>query len=324
MSDKAYCGQCGSANPASNRFCGKCGAPLNSLQENNQAKPAMRTSPTNPISSLEELKRLMQEGEEIQVDQDGQLNIPDEEEIEQQLLQGKRVSTVKPQRWFAGVPIRSFRDIQLIEAILNHSSVIYHHHLLFAVFLYTAEDKHLASYVRKNVQELHKMSGLDCLFFIIEQPVGAWDVSLYKDLEGLAGKYFKSLWKRLGTDNFKPFDKTRAYKIGKHFSVAPKQFPCVVFFSNLKAKEVLVVEINDYIEINSEDIDMEYTKFFRVLFSVTQQIGTEGRAKRLSRIAKVLPREWKKTTKKHVKPIESTELVKPIIETIGAIVKVFF
>ncbi|HPD41375.1 MAG TPA: zinc ribbon domain-containing protein [Anaerolineae bacterium] len=34
MSDQMYCGQCGSANPASNKFCGKCGAALNTSQAN--------------------------------------------------------------------------------------------------------------------------------------------------------------------------------------------------------------------------------------------------------------------------------------------------
>ena len=33
VNDKVYCGQCGGANPASNKFCGKCGAILDKLQD---------------------------------------------------------------------------------------------------------------------------------------------------------------------------------------------------------------------------------------------------------------------------------------------------
>ena len=60
----------------------------------------MTFGPKNPFTSLEELKRQMEKGQEIQVDQDGKLHIPDDKEVEQQLLEGKKVSTVKPQRWF--------------------------------------------------------------------------------------------------------------------------------------------------------------------------------------------------------------------------------
>jgi hypothetical protein len=60
----------------------------------------MTFGPKNPISSLEQLKQQMQKGQEIQVDQDGQLHIPNDKEAEQQMQQGKKFSTVKPQRWF--------------------------------------------------------------------------------------------------------------------------------------------------------------------------------------------------------------------------------
>lgn len=33
MSEQVYCGQCGSRNPTSNKFCGNCGAVLNVMQE---------------------------------------------------------------------------------------------------------------------------------------------------------------------------------------------------------------------------------------------------------------------------------------------------
>ena len=52
------------------------------------------------ISSLEELKKQMEEGQEITVDQEGKLHHPDDKEVERKRREGKEVSKVKPQRWF--------------------------------------------------------------------------------------------------------------------------------------------------------------------------------------------------------------------------------
>lgn len=43
MSEQIYCGQCGSKNPTSNKFCGKCGAVLNVLQESSSDLPPMQS-----------------------------------------------------------------------------------------------------------------------------------------------------------------------------------------------------------------------------------------------------------------------------------------
>jgi len=53
-----------------------------------------------PVTTLEELKRQMEKGQEIQVDQEGKVHIPDDEEVQKQIAEGKKVSKVKPQRWF--------------------------------------------------------------------------------------------------------------------------------------------------------------------------------------------------------------------------------
>ena len=37
-----------------------------------------------PITSLQELKRQMEKGQEIQVDQEGKLHLPDDEEVQKQ------------------------------------------------------------------------------------------------------------------------------------------------------------------------------------------------------------------------------------------------
>jgi len=53
-----------------------------------------------PITSLQELKQQMEKGQEIQVDEDGKLHLPDDKEVQKQIAEGKQVSKVKPQRWF--------------------------------------------------------------------------------------------------------------------------------------------------------------------------------------------------------------------------------
>jgi len=108
--------------------------------------------------NLEKLKKRLKNGEEIGVDVTGKLCVP-EEEI--QPISPKTI--VKPSRCFAGVPIRSFRDIQLIEAILHHKSIIQScdYYFLFAVFLYTDQDQPLASYIRQHLHELHEMAGYE-------------------------------------------------------------------------------------------------------------------------------------------------------------------
>ena len=59
-----------------------------------------RPSGRPTISSLEDLKRQMEEGQEVIVDQEGKLHLPDDKQVKEQMQQGKQFSTVKPQRWF--------------------------------------------------------------------------------------------------------------------------------------------------------------------------------------------------------------------------------
>jgi len=46
MSEVVYCGQCGQANSASNKFCNKCGTPIPTLDA---ASTASISSPSQPI-----------------------------------------------------------------------------------------------------------------------------------------------------------------------------------------------------------------------------------------------------------------------------------
>jgi hypothetical protein len=54
----------------------------------------------NPVSSLEELKRRLEQGKDVEVDEDGKIHLPDDPELGKQQLEGKRLTTIKPTRWF--------------------------------------------------------------------------------------------------------------------------------------------------------------------------------------------------------------------------------
>jgi len=63
MSDTIYCGQCGNANPISNKFCGKCGAELTHSQENTTGalplKPPTSHSDACPkCKSIDQIQKL--------------------------------------------------------------------------------------------------------------------------------------------------------------------------------------------------------------------------------------------------------------------------
>jgi hypothetical protein len=225
-----------------------------------------------------------------------------------------------------GVFVRSFREIQIVEAILDRNKSDYvNKQVLFAIFLYTDDDTHLSSYIRNNVRELHFMAGCQCLFFVIESPTSEWSADVRRELGELAKEHFGVLWERLDAKKFRPFDKTQAYNIGRRFGVTPKQFPCIVFFSELNTKNISIIEINEFIDYKEPNLDTEYTKFFRILFSVAAETTLYKPQKDwLSELSRLVSKEWQRTTKKNIALIESKELTITMIEVIGTIVKSFF
>jgi len=51
MKDVVYCGQCGEANPASNKFCGKCGSPITILSPTAESE-LVESQPKLSVSAL--------------------------------------------------------------------------------------------------------------------------------------------------------------------------------------------------------------------------------------------------------------------------------
>lgn len=224
-----------------------------------------------------------------------------------------------------GIPIRSFREIQLVEAVLQQNNLIkqVNNVILFAVILYTDEDKNLVQYIREHINDLHSMSGQSCMFFVIEKPTDEWNLNIRKYLGALTGDYFDALWERLGTTSFKPFNKSNAYEIARHFGVKPNQLPSMVFFKNLQSKEALILELQRY--VSAEQNESEYSKVFRTIFACVQDSVTLNKSSALENFKKQIHKELSKEKKKSTteKQIETIKLSSSLIEIIGAVMKVF-
>lgn len=219
-----------------------------------------------------------------------------------------------------GLPVRSYRDLQLVEAVLNKDHLLSSADgkLWFGIILYTDEDKNLANFVRLHFRELHEMSGENCLFFVIEKPDDKWIPDVKEKLGSLAGKYLDALWDRLGTETFQPFDKTKSYEIARQFNVKPSQLPCVIFFTDLKTRESLPIPINNFVKFPKAEND-EYTLFFRTIFSCVQNVPAKEEDA-LKKLAKNITLERRKKMLKAMGSIEPTKLTTSLIEIIGTII----
>lgn len=223
--------------------------------------------------------------------------------------------------------ISSFIKLLIAESYINEEALALHQSCIFAVFLYTDEDFNLATYVRNHMIELHRMSGEQCIFFVIQKPTHKLVRAIQEDFGNWVTEYFKEIWKEETIDAedpryyryleersmdlrdpkyaeyFEPFDKTQAYVIGEYFKVKQSQFPCIVFFSDLTSNRRFIVELNKFVQLNNgqnSDISLEYTKFFRILFTVVQEAAEKARDKRLLEIKRLLTKEWEASTQKPI------------------------
>lgn len=57
-------------------------------------------SSSSTIDSLEELKRRLKQGQDVEVDDEGRVHIPTDLELKKKELEGKKTTTIKPTRWF--------------------------------------------------------------------------------------------------------------------------------------------------------------------------------------------------------------------------------
>jgi hypothetical protein len=238
-----------------------------------------------------------------------------------------------------GIPVRDYKDIHLLKYIIEKSKSsepLYYETTarlpaLYAVILYTDQDQSLSSYIRENARELSVMSSLsenneryenDLLFFVIEKPSDEWRIEIEKDLGALAGIYFDSVWERLEGNIYEPYDKTKAYEIARHFHVSPDQLPCVVFFTSLESYQIVVVEIEKFIN-NSNSDDKEYAKFFRLLFTKAQEAILSESDTTLRKLSKLINPQKKKNLSTPMNSVQLVELTNSIIGVIANLLAIY-
>jgi len=247
---------------------------------------------------------------------------------------GETLILVPPLRGGGGLPIRNHRDIHFLNYIIEKrkDQIASYDSFddfpsLYAVILYTNEDRALADYIHLHISELTEMSHMSeneeiyrnsVLFFVIEEPSKEWKVEIEKDLGAMAGMYFDAVWERLEGAIYSPYDKSKAYEIALKFGVKPKQLPCVIFFTKLGSYQTLVVEINEFIK-SETPTDYEYARFFRTLFFFFFKAIEKGDNLALKELSKIM----KKEAGTKISSVQLLDLSKSIIELIAGLLQVF-
>lgn len=131
--------------------------------------------------------------------------------------------------------------------------------------LYTDEDSHVASYVRTHFDALDRASGADCDVLFIESPshiqaAGYWRARL--------DEMVFVIWRSLGWDRTKPYNKAEAYDIAKAIGVPISMMPCAV-----------LVEEGQAVSNKIWPLAGNLTEVFRAVFSDASD-ATQANAKR--------------------------------------------
>lgn len=199
------------------------------------------------------------------------------------------------------MPIRKFSDLRITDTVLlmleNKNAAT-----LGAIFLYTEWDLSLAEFIRENIGEIDKLAGGHCNVFIIEEPTTKWleknkvDLSDEKNLQSF-------LWSRLDWSSAKPYDKDEAIEIARHFKIEPDALPCIALFNSGTPNEYILLRLDSIIPAVSENIQEDYKRFFRKLFSLTSTISEYPSETRLAVMGAKIKETWKSRQAKGINSI---------------------
>jgi len=155
-------------------------------------------------------------------------------------------------------PIRS------LEEVIEHWDIFEGRwRSLYAFFLYTNEDRNIARYVREYFRELDRLSGNECLIFLIDKPPRTWEEEARTRDYWEEFTFRTRVWE--GFKEVMPYDKSRAYEIAEFLGIQPSLIPCIVFFRNINEREIFVYPLD-----NSWS-DGRLTREFRELFSAIRE-----------------------------------------------------
>ena len=147
---------------------------------------------------------------------------------------------------------------------------------LYAFFLYTNEDRNIARYVREYFHELDRLSGNECLIFLIDKPPRTWEE------EARTRDYWEEFtFRAIVWEGFKevmPYDRSRAYEIAEFLGIRPNLIPCIVFFRNINEREILVYPLDN--SWSDERLTREFRELFSAIREGCENIGDdEGKEK---------------------------------------------
>jgi len=220
-----------------------------------------------------------------------------------------------------GYIVRSYRDIQIINAYLKHNLVAtYHSYAVYAIILYTAADKNLSSFVHDSFTELHHLAGQKCAFFVIERPVPKWIPLMREELTNNLGPYIERVWSLLEKNQFSAVDSSTIYEIANRMGIKRAQLPCICFFTNLDSKEMLVVSLSSLLDKRPGNANQQdFLYLFRDVFDRVEIAAQKRENERLDR----LKREINSMKRgRAVQKIEEHALPETIKGLIGTVIKI--
>lgn len=223
------------------------------------------------------------------------------------------------------LPIRTFRDFLITDAIL---SKLASDSALGAILLYTDWDVSLAEFVRTSIDELDRLADRHCNLYLIEEPTERWTEKNRAVLKEQVGENFDFLWSRIGWSSSKPYDRAEAIEIARQFSVEPDELPCVILFNSGNSKNCLLISLNLVLPAFSDNIQEDYKRFFRTLFSLASRVSAYPSEVRLTVFEKSAKETWKSRQQGRIsKALDSTtkqiSLQISIVDVLKAIVAAF-
>lgn len=228
-----------------------------------------------------------------------------------------------------GLTVNAYQDFLVIDAYLNQLLVLQHMNFraLYAVFLYTAGDKSLSTFIKDNFLELHYLSGEHCYFYIVERPKPEWLPAIRDELAselGSQSRNFKQIWKQLEAGQFEPADSAAVDAIRQRLGVNRSQLPCAIFFTELDTQMVLVVPFERLLGYPVREADSEaLLSMFRELFDKVEVATLKPLPERLETLQKAIGPGARARNEQHqvystIGRTFLTESVKVAIATVAA------
>jgi hypothetical protein len=219
-----------------------------------------------------------------------------------------------------GIVVRSFRDIQIFDTYFNRDNVsVYHRFAVYAIILYTASDLTLAKFINNNFLELHNLAGGSFAFYIVERPNPSWLAAMRKEFAGEISAHIESIWAEINNSQFSPLDNSSAYEIAKKLGIKWPQLPCIIFFTNLNSKKMIVVPVSSLIDKSlTEAKQEELLALFRRLIDRIIFVAQQKEEDRLKILSKEISRLKITSSMARVEEIILPEIIK---DSIGLVVK---